>query len=90
MEKFKSPVVQAMNTIRFVGDEMKRTGQPAKIDRLASIIGSANEQMAWSIVDELRERKLVVKGENFGDTDGVFRAPLSLTLAGWQKYEDER
>ena len=69
---------------------MKRTGQPAKIDRLASIIGSANEQMAWSIVDELRERKLVVKGENFGDTDGVFRAPLSLTLAGWQKYEDER
>ena len=85
-----SPIHQAKRIVRYVGDEMLKTGQPVMAGEIPEIMGSANEQMTWAVVDGLCEKRKMRRGPNVKDFDGVFRAPLTLTLDGWEQYEAEK
>ncbi len=94
-----SPVVQAENMIRFVGDEVLRSG--AKLAQLPEdlyvIVGAPGRGSAIDLATELDERG-VLKLNPQGATGTIGNSPrpvpmpteIDLTLDGWQKYEDEK
>ena len=77
-----SPAVQAANIVRFIGDEVSRSGKP--LDQLPvgfyAIIGALNREIAFHLIGELQERKILT-GTN---------AILTLSLDGWEQYEKEK
>ena len=92
MTDYVTPAEQAMNLIRYIGDEVKKTGQPVgELPVLSNIIGAQSEALAAVIVKELEERNLVNVGITTpiigGDT--IFME-VTLSLAGWEQYEAEQ
>ena len=77
-----SPAVQAANIVRFVGDEVSRSGKP--LGQLPvgfyAIIGALNREMAFHLMGELQERRILT-GTN---------TTLTLSLDGWGQYEAEK
>ena len=77
-----SPAVQAANIVRFIGDEVSRSGKP--LDQLPvgfyAIIGALNREMVSHLIGELQERKILT-GTN---------TTLTLSLDGWEQYEAEK
>ena len=86
-----SPGLQAKNIIRFVGDEVTRTGEP--ISHLpiyfTSIIGAPNRKFAHRLALELVDYGLL-KGSNVSTNDGDNIMNVDLSLRGWQEYDDEK
>ena len=63
MTEFTSPAVQAMNLIRYIGDQVSESGEP--LDQLSGIsesIGAPSEELANELVEELYERGLEWEG----------------------------
>ena len=79
---------QAANVIRYIGDEISRSGEP--IGHLPIqfrvIIGAASRDSGFQLVRELEERGILRVQAN---TVGGPRI-IDLTLDGWQAYEGER
>lgn len=87
-----TPAEQATNIIRYIGDEVSRSGQ-----RLTSlpvgffaIIGAPNPTLAGELTLELIERNLID-----GEPDRSMGTPptildANLTLYGWEQYESEK
>ena len=79
---------QAANAIRYIGDEISRSGEP--IGHLPIqfrvIIGAASRDSGFQLVRELEERGILRVQAN---TVGGPRI-IDLTLDGWQAYEGER
>ena len=77
-----SPAVQAANIVRFIGDEVSRSGKPLDQPPVGfyAIIGALNREMAFHLIEELQERKILT-GTN---------AILTLSLDGWERYEAEK
>ena len=91
MKKFTSPAQQAINLIRYIGDQVSETGQP--LDRLFGISGimnSPSEELASQIARELRGRKLVEIDQLVETVDGTLLINANLTLDGWERYEAEK
>ena len=95
-----SVAVQAQNAIRYIGDEVSRTGMPVKaLPRdFCSIIGSFDQQSAVRLVEELFERNIVrigghgsavQRGDTIGSPFHSF-ASIDLSLDGWKQYEAEK
>ena len=86
-----NPALQALNIIRFIGDRVIENGEPIELlpPEFTSEIGAPSRRFAIDLVNELKNRTIV---------DGVFHPTggtthiqnLSLTLAGWERYEAER
>lgn len=87
-----SPQEQAITTLRYLGDEIKRTGE--KVKKLENwffvLIGSPNPTLAGELLLELAA---------LGQIDGIPLKSLNnppsmmhinLTLRGWKAYEDEQ
>ena len=94
-----SPIVQAENMIRFIGDEVRRSGEDLAVlpDNLHATIGSPSRQSAIDLAVELEERgflKLNAKGAvgSLGNSQHPISIPtgINLTLDGWQRYEQEK
>jgi hypothetical protein len=90
--KLPTPIQQATNAIRYVGDYERRTGQ--YLDGLQpgiqAIVGSFSLARACELFKELLDHKLVrVKDERRAKEANDF-ARCALTFAGWERYEDER
>lgn len=85
-----SPAVQAANIVRFIGDEVSRSGKP--LGQLPvgfhAIIGSFNRPMALRLIEELQERKILTM-DNVVGIPGTF-LNITLTLDGWERYEAEK
>ena len=80
-------MVQAANLVRFIGDEVTRTGEPlpnfpVNIHALISAIDRLN---MVSLVNELQHRGIL----KFLDTDRLHHKIIDLTLDGWKEYEAE-
>lgn len=82
-----TPAVQALNLIRFIGDNVSETGR--KIDILPAyfyaIIGSSSPAMAGELVNELNGRS-TISGKlsvNFENGYTTIR-DVNLTLEGWE------
>ena len=88
--EFKSPIIQAMNIIRHVGDGMSKTGEPVKVDHVKEIMESPSNEFGESVINELCKRGLMSQTGPDRDFDGVWRLSLSLTFEGWERYEEER
>lgn len=96
LEKFRaqselpSPAMQAVNIIRFFGDEVSRTGEPVDSIPIAlsAIVGSPNREFAMRLAKELCDRG-VLKALDASSTAGIDLIDIDLTLDGWEQYESE-
>ncbi len=92
MTDYVTPVEQAVNLIRYIGDKVKESSefihlQPTEI---CSIIGAQNSSFASRLIIELQKKGLIdishhlpINGEH------VFKK-VTLSLDGWERYEAER
>jgi nucleoside 2-deoxyribosyltransferase len=89
--RLPTPATQATNILRFVGDEVLRTGEP--MDELpvnlATAAGSPNAEFARALAKELATRGYLA-GVDASSMSGTQLLGVSLTLQGWQQHEAER
>ena len=92
MSNFTSPKVQAMNLIRYIGDEVSRSGEPiGLLPSLKKIIHAPSETFAQQLVEELRKSDIIRMPEPTGIMGHGFEfMQVNLTLAGWERYEAEK
>jgi hypothetical protein len=86
-----SPAQQAANIIRFIGGHV--TDEGAAIESIppdfGAIIGSPSREFAFDILSELKKLGFVTA--MFPSDLNAFHAQeVTLTLAGWDKYESEK
>ena len=92
MSNFINPKIQVMNLIRYIGDEVSRTGNP--IERLniePQDVGAPSEILLDSLVEELKTKALL-KIDHTENLFGVRTLFLNtnLTLEGWEHYEEDK
>ena len=92
MNKFTSPAVQAMNLIRYIGDQVSESGEPLQLSAadLQSIIGAPSERFAEQLVEELYESAAIRMVEPSKTFAGTIFLDVNLTLKGWEQYEAEK
>lgn len=94
-----SPDKQAANIVRFIGDEVSRSGEA--VGQLPinfhAIIGALNREAANRLTEELVERK-ILKADPPGTAVGTDSAgrplrlltKIDLSLDGWKQYKSEK
>lgn len=82
-----SPAIQAENLIRFVGDEVSRSGKniPTLPRHIYAIMGSSSYQSSIDLAKELWERRLLRINSHVAAT-GIIE-DITLSLDGWERYE---
>lgn len=92
MNEFTSPAVQAMNLIRYIGDQVSESGEPLQLSAadLQSIIGAPSERFAEQLVEELYESGAIRIAEPSRTFAGTTFLDVNLTLKGWEQYEAEK
>jgi hypothetical protein len=87
-----TPVQQATSIIRLVGDEVNASGVPLSEMpiSLGAKVGSANLAFASSIAAELVESGKINAVVHRRSAGPALLADVSLTLRGWEIYEQER
>jgi hypothetical protein len=88
--RLPSPSRQAASIIKFVGDHMMKTGNPVNFPpNLYAIVGSPNPEFTSELARELIDQKYLQAKvpDAMGSYMGIQDA--KLTLAGWEKYEEE-
>ena len=93
MSNFTSPAIQAMNLVRYVGDEVSRLGKSIEMLNCADlqeIIGAPSDEFVEQLIEDLKQRG-AIKGEprlEKGGPSSFFF--VTLTLDGWERYEAEK
>ena len=95
-----SPAVQATNIVRFIGDEVSRSGEAVNQlpENFHAIIGSLNYEAAIRLTKELVDRKTLIAdppGTAVGSHPVTGRpfssfTNINLSLDGWEQYEAEK
>lgn len=87
--RLPSRAQQAVNLIRFVGDEVTKTAQDVQElpKNIHVIIGDASLESTYRLATELVNENLLTS--NVG-TIGFPVSSVNLTLKGWEQYEAER
>ena len=81
----------AMNMIHYIGDQVSESGKP--IDQLSDLCGmidAPSEEIAQSILDELREKGVIITRSVTPTMDGNIYMGVNLSLEGWEQYEEEK
>ena len=87
MSNFTSPAIQAMNLVRYIGDEVARLGEPIlnfECEDILEIIGAPSDDFVQQLIEDLIECG-TVKGK-FKHSSPYSLSRVSLTLAGWEQY----
>ena len=91
MTEHISPSVQAMNLIRYIGDEVLETGRPIQqLSDISAEIGAQSAELAGGLLEELQERGLVKMGKPARTLSGTIYLNVNLSLTGWDQYEAEK
>ena len=91
MSNFTSPAIQAMNLIRYIGDEVSKSGKPMdSLSGLKTIIDAPSDELAAQLVEELGENGIIKMGKAIRTIDGTTFLGVNLTLDGWEQYEAEK
>ena len=91
MSNFTSPAIQAMNLIRYIGDEVSKSGEPIyQLPGLKTIIDAPSETFAEQLVEELGGSGIIKMGEPLKTIRRTAFMQVNLTLAGWERYEAEK
>ena len=95
MSDFTSPAVQAMNLIRYIGDQVSQSGKlipGLSSEVVRDEIGAPSWEFAQEIIEELDKTgiiKFAYKSQEPASIPTTF-FHVSLTLAGWEQYEAEK
>ena len=87
-----NPAVQAMNLIRYIGDEVTKLGEPIRqLSCDPKIIDSPSKEFFIQIVEELYEQGIIrmLKPERLLG-GGASLNYVTLSLRGWEQYEMEK
>ena len=91
MSNFTSPAIQAMNLIRYIGDEVSKSGEPIyKLSGLKTIIDAPSETFAVQLVEELDNSGIIKMGKPIRTMQSTAFIQVNLTFAGWKRYEAEK
>ena len=91
MSNFTSPAIQAMNLIRYIGDEVSKSGEPIyQLPGLKTIIDAPSETFANQLVEELGESGIIKMREPIRTMATIAFTGVSLSLGGWERYEAEK
>ena len=91
MNEFTSPAVQAMNLIRYIGDEVSKSGEPlGQLPGISEQIGAPSKQFFEELVEELYERGLIRMMDPITNSGGPLFLDVTLSLEGWEQYEAEK
>ena len=94
-----NPIEQAKNLVRFIGDEVSRSGEDIHLlpDNIHAIIGTIRLKAAIDLAKELHKKgwlRLTPQGGagRIGDDPlpVSFPTDINLTLDGWTQYMDEK
>ena len=90
--KLPNPAMQAENLIRFVGDEVSRSGEaiPRLPNCMQAIIGALNRKATIRLVIELRNRGVLICSGRFASNGSGVPKTINLSLDGWKQYEAEK
>jgi nucleoside 2-deoxyribosyltransferase len=90
--KLPSPALQAINLIRWIGDQLARTGEPVSEapSYLYAEVGAPNPQQLAKLSEQLVDQQLLFGIVSRTLSNSVSIKQIDLTLAGWNRYEDER
>ena len=94
--KLPSPAIQAANLIRFIGDEVSRSGEDISVlpDYIHANIGALNRKATIQLANELDSRRILrlgYRGKLAIDGSGSSGPQaINLTLDGWEQYEAEK
>ena len=98
--KLPSMAIQATNIVRFIGDEVSRSGEAINQlpENFYAIIGSLNREAAFQLTKELVDRKTLIadpSGTAVGSHPVTGRpfssfTNINLSLDGWEQYEAEK
>ena len=81
----------AMNLICYIGDQVSESGKPiAQLSNLCGIVDAPSEEIAQSVLDELREKGVIITRNVTATMDGNNYMGVNLSLEGWEQYEEER
>ena len=71
MSNFTSPAIQAMNLVRYIGDEVSRSGKPIDPsgDTLCKVIGAPSEEFVAQLAEDLA-------------TSGLIKAQINRQMGG--------
>ena len=90
--KLPSPALQAINLIRWIGDQVMRTGEPVREgpSYLYAEVGAPNPQQLARLTAQLVDDGLIfaIVPRTFPNSSSIHQ--LDLTLKGWTRYEDEK
>ena len=90
MNDFTSPIVLAMNLIRYIGDEVSKSGGPVnRLQRVSHAIGVEDYKLISELDHDLKQKNLI-RGNLFYYPDGVELEDANLSLDGWERYEREK
>ena len=88
---FTNPATQAMNLIRYIGDEVSKSGEPIQqLTGISGIMGGLNEKFAAQMLEELNELGIIKMSEPIRFIEGDIFRDVNLTLDGWKQYESEK
>ena len=92
MNEFTSPAMQAMNLIRYIGDQVSELGKPiSSLPKISKEIGASSEEFLEQLVEELCERSIIkMTKPNSWPSDATRFASVNLTFDGWEQYEAEK
>ena len=88
MSSFVNPAAQAINLIRYIGDEIIEYGKPiAHLSGFAESISSPSQELADGLLEELQNRGLVKIGYiSKTISDGTTFMNVDLSLEGWERH----
>lgn len=89
--RLPTPATQATNILRFIGDEVLRTGEPLRRlpVNLATAAGAPNAEFARALAKDLAVHGFLT-GTHTTTSSGTHLLDAGLTLRGWQQHEAER
>lgn len=93
MTDYVTPAEQAMNLIRYIGDEVKRMGHHIDITypEIPDIMGVQNHELVEGIIKELQEKGLILIAQHERTVaDEYTLEGVTLSLDGWEQYEEEQ
>lgn len=92
MNEFTSPAVQAMNLIRYIGDQISESGEPIRqLAEISEEIGAPSKEFFMQLVRELYKNQTIQMTElGSYQSDLTPFANVNLSLDGWEQYEEEK
>ena len=79
MSNFTSPSIQKMNLIRYIGDEVSKSGEPMdSLSGLKTIIDAPSDELAAQLVEELGENGIIKMGKAIRTIDGTTLGGVTL------------